>query len=44
MAAMLDESVGDRRTPQDVEKLHSQMLQRIIDRSPEAWRGSASRR
>lgn len=33
---MLDELVGDCKTPQDVEKLYSQMLQHMINRSLEA--------
>ena len=34
--AMLDELVGDCKTPQDIEKLYSQMLQHMINRSLEA--------
>lgn len=34
--AMLDELTADCKTPQDVEKLYSQMLQHIINRSLEA--------
>lgn len=34
--AMLDELTGDCKTPQDVEKLYSQMLQHMINRSLEA--------
>ena len=34
--AMLDELVGDCKTPQDMEKLYSQMLQHMINRSLEA--------
>ena len=34
--AMLDELVGDSKTPQDIEKLYSQMLQHMINRSLEA--------
>lgn len=33
---MLDELVGDCKSPQDVEKLYSQMLQHMINRSLEA--------
>lgn len=33
---MLDELVGDCKTPQDMEKLYSQMLQHMINRSLEA--------
>jgi transposase-like protein len=34
--AMLDELVGDCKTPQEVEKLYSQILQHMINRSLEA--------
>lgn len=34
--AMLDELVGDCKTPQEMEKLYSQMLQHMINRSLEA--------
>jgi transposase-like protein len=34
--AMLDEPTGECKTPQDVEKLYSQMLQHMINRSLEA--------
>lgn len=33
---MLDELTGDCKTPQDVERLYSQMLQHMINRSLEA--------
>src|SRR3546814_3112328 len=33
---MLDELTGECKTPQDVEKLYSQMLQHMINRSLEA--------
>ena len=34
--AMLDELVGDCKTPQEMEKLYSQMLQHMINRTVEA--------